>query len=139
MEPLKAAFSIKDYLFEKVFISNSKDQKKGISIDFKPRGVFYLETKTYELILDFKAFQKDIGIENPHIDITFVANFEFNNVNNVNEIPDYFYKNSIALLFPYIRAFVSTLTLQANSRVLILPTMNLSKLENPLRENTIEI
>ncbi|EXZ22215.1 pretranslocase subunit SecB family protein, partial [Bacteroides fragilis str. S13 L11] len=52
------------------------------------------------------------------------------------EIPNFFYPNSIAILFPYVRAFVSTLTLQANIKPILLPTLNLSSLQDTLRENT---
>ncbi|MBK7039827.1 MAG: protein-export chaperone SecB [Bacteroidetes bacterium] len=55
------------------------------------------------------------------------------------EIPTFFYKNCIAIIFPYLRAFLSTLTLQANVKPLILPLMNLSGLEKPLIENTVLI
>lgn len=44
----------------------------------------------------------------------------------------------MAILFPYIRAFVSTVTLQANVMPILLPTVNLSSLESRLRENTKE-
>ena len=47
-----------------------------------------------------------------------------------------FISNSIAILFPYVRAFVSTLTLQANIKPILLPTLNLSSLQDILRENT---
>ena len=30
------------------------------------------------------------------------------------DIPDYFYPNSLAIVFPYVRSFVSSVTLQAN-------------------------
>ena len=50
-----------------------------------------------------------------------------------------FYKNSLAIIFPYIRAFISTLTLQSNAGLIILPTLNLTHLEKPFRENTKEV
>ena len=52
------------------------------------------------------------------------------------EIPDFFYPNSLAIIFPYIRAFVSTLTLQANVRPIVLPTVNLMGLTDMLRKET---
>ena len=57
----------------------------------------------------------------------------------LNSIPSFFYKNAIAIMFPYVRAFISTLTLQANTKLLNLGLMNLSSLEKPLIENTIEL
>ena len=53
-----------------------------------------------------------------------------------NDIPGFFYPNSIAILFPYIRAFVSTLTLQANVTPIVLPTLNLTNLQEKLKKNT---
>lgn len=57
----------------------------------------------------------------------------------LKDIPDFFYANSIAIIFPYIRAFVSTLTLQANIPPIVLPTLNLSQLRTILRDNTQEV
>lgn len=48
-----------------------------------------------------------------------------------------FYANSIAIVFPYIRAFISTVTLQANLvSPILLPTMNLTSLGERLMNNT---
>lgn len=63
---------------------------------------------------------------------------DFENVSSFDEIPTYFYRNAIAIIFPYVRAFISTVTLQSNIPPVILPTMNLSSLESPLKENTIK-
>ncbi|HLO91987.1 MAG TPA: hypothetical protein VK172_12560 [Lentimicrobium sp.] len=75
----------------------------------------------------------------PFIKIDCVATYRFQEKLNFQDIPPYFYQNSIAILFPYVRAFVSTVTLQANIGPILLPTMNLSELESPLRDNTTEI
>lgn len=64
--------------------------------------------------------------------------FEFKNVETIEDIPDFFYKNSIAILFPYVRAYISLVTTQANVPGIILPTYNLSNLEEKLRNNTTE-
>ncbi|CAM4366664.1 hypothetical protein AQBE111736_13510 [Aquirufa beregesia] len=45
----------------------------------------------------------------------------------------------MAILFPYLRAFISLVTLQINIPPLILPTLNLSSLEADLRKNTFNI
>jgi preprotein translocase subunit SecB len=81
----------------------------------------------------------DINESIPKINIVFKAIFSFTGVEKLEDIPDFFYRNALAIVFPYIRSFVSTLTLQSNSKLIILPTMNLSKLEKPLREKTSTI
>ena len=76
--------------------------------------------------------------ENPFIKIRCRGSFAFENVNSFEESPDFFYVNSIAILFPYIRAYISLVTTQANVPGIILPTYNLSGLKDQLRENTIQ-
>ena len=52
------------------------------------------------------------------------------------DIPDFFNANSIAIVYPFIRAFVSTITLQAGLRLLVLPILNLNSLSATLKEQT---
>ncbi|MBQ2321387.1 MAG: protein-export chaperone SecB, partial [Bacteroidales bacterium] len=44
--------------------------------------------------------------------------------------------NSVAIIFPYIRAFVSTISLQANVNPIVLPTINLTGLTGELKRQT---
>lgn len=68
------------------------------------------------------------------------ASFQFSeDVIDIEDIPTYFYANSIAIVFPYLRAFISSLTIQANLKPMILPTMNLTSLSSPLKENVTVI
>ena len=67
-----------------------------------------------------------------------MGTFDFENVNKIEDIPSFFYRNSIAILFPYVRAYISLVTNQANIPALVLPTMNLVSLEKPLKENTTQ-
>ena len=57
----------------------------------------------------------------------------------IADIPEYFYPNSLAIVFPYVRAFVSTITLQANMQPVVLPTINLMGLTEELKEKTTVI
>ncbi|RZJ69804.1 MAG: hypothetical protein EOO49_16235 [Flavobacterium sp.] len=63
--------------------------------------------------------------------------FSFEEIDTFEEIPTFFYRNAIAIIFPYVRAFVSSVTALANITPLILPTYNLGDLEAPLREKSI--
>ena len=132
----KAAFSLEKYTFNKVKIDFDSNTRKELKIAFVPSGVFkQTETEsTFELKLVFSA-QDEVRSE-PFIVIECNSIFKFADNISFEEVPSFFYANSIAILFPYIRAFVSTVTLQANILPLVLPTMNLSSLEKPLRENT---
>lgn len=60
-------------------------------------------------------------------------------VDKTNDLNDLFYLNSIALLFPHIRAYITALTSLSGNAPLILPTLNISSLKDDLKENiTIE-
>ncbi len=133
----KASFSLKEYRFEKVNIDFTKKTSNELNIAFDPMGQFNIESSTFELSIIFNAFNDKS--DNSFVSIKCISVFEFENSIDFNEIPTFFYRNSIAIIFPYIRAFISTVTLQANIPPIILPTMNLSSLEKPLRQNTTQI
>ena len=131
-----ASFSLAKYNFDKVLIDYSLQTETEISLNFQPKGVFKQgsDSSVFELTFIFSATSK--GVDQPFTTIECKALFVFAEKISFDEIPSYFYGNSIAILFPYIRAFISTVTLQANYSPLVLPTMNLSSLEEPLRKNT---
>lgn len=137
----KASFSLKDYKFINVELDFSNIDFSSLELSIEPEGVFHNSTRFYELSFVFKA-NAEIKNKSEMKQIIFVkciAFFEFKEILKFEDIPDYFYPNSIAILFPYIRAFVSTLTLQANIPPIVLPTMNLLSLQEKLKTNTKEI
>ena len=134
----QAAFSLKGYKFDKVELNFDDIETGDFKLDIEPLGVFVEKDKSFVLTFVFKAIavnDKSMD-EKPVVKIRCVAVFDFKNVNCFKDIPQYFYSNSIAILFPYIRAFVSTVTLQANIPPMIIPTMNLSSLKAELEKNT---
>ncbi|WP_272151385.1 protein-export chaperone SecB [Tenacibaculum aiptasiae] len=128
----RAAFSLENYSFDKINIDYSNYSKETSDIDFQPSGEYFPEQGIYELKLVFIALSN----KKEFVRIECVAQFEFEDNISGEEIPTYFYRNSIAIIFPYIRSFVSTITLQANINPIILPTLNLSDLTETLREST---
>jgi preprotein translocase subunit SecB len=132
-----AVFSISNYQFDKVNIDLSNCKSKNLSLAFDVKGVYINESSTYELTFILKISNEE-DKENPFITVRCRGTFVFENVSNINEVPDFFYKNSIAILFPYVRAYVSLITTQANIPGIILPTLNLSALESILKKNTTQ-
>lgn len=132
----KASFSIERYYFDKVLIDLQHYTSDKLFVDFKPSGVFNAENSTYQLTFDFSALTSNENGVLPFVNIRCNGIFKFENVTSVDEIPSFFYRNSIAILFPYLRAYVSIITNQANTPPVVLPTMNLASLEKPLKENT---
>ncbi len=136
----KAAFSLIKYQFDKVNINLSNHLSNEISLvfDTKTKGVYEQKTSTFQLIFSIKAFNEN-NIENPFVEVECKGEFKFEEVASFEEIPNYFYGNCIAILFPYVRAYVSMITTQANVPSIILPTLNLSSLEDALKQNTTQL
>lgn len=129
----EAIFSLKGYSITKAVL-NLEDipTECTFDLDFEPSGLYESDKGSYILSLIFKAKCNDTEAVN----IKVQATYQFKDILKLNEIPSYFYSNSIAIIFPYIRAFVSTITLQANVVPIMLPTLNISALEDVLKSNT---
>lgn len=134
MNNKEVAFRLVNYKFTKATLIFDIPKDAEFVIDFKPSGKLKEIEGTYDLSFDtiVKCEKTDTII----VEVSCIAQFSFMDRIKFEEIPDFFYPNSLAILFPYIRAFVSTLSLQANSSPMILPTVNLMGLTEKLRDNT---
>ena len=131
------AFRLVKYWFEEAqFHLSYLPGEKKIDIDFQPSGVYQKDKGIYNLTFIFVAWEDNKSQEDFAVKVKCNAEFQFNGAIGLDEIPAFFYPNSIAIVFPYVRAFVSTLTLQANVQPMLLPTINLSSLQETLRKNT---
>ena len=130
----EVAFKLDTYRFQKASLNFDIPNKAELSINFMPSGKFYKKENRYELSFDVLVTCKDT--DSTVISVSCIASFIFTSEVTFNDIPDFFYPNSLAILFPYIRAFVSTISLQANVSPIILPTVNLMGLTGKLRKNT---
>jgi preprotein translocase subunit SecB len=139
----KAAFSLEDIYFQNFsFACSSENRAPKVVLDFWPTGKFSSGQSLFELTLDFNAFDKNDkgGMQaKPIVSCKFIALFKFIEINQLEDIPSYFYKNSTAIVYPFLRSFVSTLTLQAGWNIMMLPLLNLSILEDDLKRNTINV
>lgn len=134
----KAAFSLSRFKFKKFSFDDAVLNIEGGKAQFhlNTSGTFISSVSEYLLELDFITSDPEFANE-PIISVTLEAFFAFNDsVKSVEEIPDYFFSNSIAILYPYLRSFISSMTVQANDQPIILPAMNLTKLAVPLKEKT---
>lgn len=130
----EVAFSLKTYKFSKASLDFNIPNNANLTVSFNPIGTYSQSTGVYHLYFDVLVECKETNSN--VIKVTCEASFEFNQSLKLEEIPVFFYPNSLAILFPYVRAFVSTLSLQANVRPVMLPTINLMGLTETLRKNT---
>ncbi len=132
----KAAFTLESFKFKKFSFDDFNivsEEDSLITID--PEGIYSPSTNEFELTIIFRAF-KGQDESKVSIYVEQAAVFKFVEDTPFDQIPSYFYSNAIAIIFPYLRAFVTNLTVQANDRILVLPTLNLSNLAEPLKKKS---
>lgn len=131
----EAVFSLKSYSIVKATLNLEEIPNEcTFELDFKPSGEYNSDNGCFTLSLVFRAIYNG---EVEAVNIKVIAAYQFKDILKLDEIPSYFYSNCIAIVFPYVRAFVSTITLQANVTPIMLPTLNISALEDVLRKHTI--
>lgn len=129
----RALFSLTSYFFDEVTLNlHNINKDSEIEMKFSPSGKYNQERNTFMLQFAFDGLSEEETV----VHVNCVASFEFKDPVSFDAIPDFFYGNCIAILFPYIRSMVSTLTLQANINPMILPTMNLISLKEVLKANS---
>lgn len=137
MEIKKAAFNLSSYEIQQVRMNFLSSSNNELNVSFDVNGEFNPKESTFFLFISFSGYDAtDESKQNELIFLRLKSTFQFENVNTIEQIPEYFYRNAIAILFPYLRSFVSNITLQSNSKTIILPLMNLSSLAPQLQENT---
>lgn len=116
------------YVVNKIIFKNNDSFKQGserMSIDFNIRKEIVKNNNNMEVKLITQIFSKAEENNYPfEMEVVLTGYFtEINNEEDVNFEP-----NAIAILYPYIRAIVSTYTASANVSPLILPAINVNKL-----------
>ena len=137
VEATNAIFSFQNFKVTKFSYDETYHADNNLRIGFNPQGKYIKETGVFELTLNVITHDKDDTAKRV-FELTSIGFFKFENKVPFNEIPQFFYRNAIAIMFPYIRAFISTLTLQANTKLLRLNLMNLEGLEKNLVDSSVE-
>lgn len=135
MQGSQATFSLVNYRFERIVVQSSFFLPQGaMRLDFAPSCKFDKAAKIAHLRFGVKVSSGDI-VE-PFCFVECVGAFKIDG----DAIPEFFYTNSIAILYPYVRAMVGLVCLQANfGSAVVLPTLNLSGLAGFLKDNTTEV
>ena len=117
MEKYKSMLIFQKYVVDKVIFERNND------FDFSQKAK-----------IEFSINKKTDKTENNYpfeMEVSITGFFEIEN--DSKEID--FEPNAIAILYPYIRAIVSTYTASANVSSLILPVINVNKLIEDQEEN----
>lgn len=127
MEQLKSMLIFEKYVVNKVIFERNENYDLGQKpkIEFSiTKSVNKIDNKM-EVSINTKVFENAKENNYPfEMEVQVTGFFEIEgNVKNINFEP-----NAVAILYPYIRAIVSTYTANANVNALILPPINVNSL-----------
>lgn len=126
-------FSINKTIFER------KDTKsiKSLSLKFNPSGRFVKDTGEFELYLDI-IIKDNNDILN--IEVMSAGHFVLIGEHKEEMIKSYLFLNAPAILFPYIRSYIATLSILSGlNSPITLPTLNMTNIGKELEKNTVFI
>jgi preprotein translocase subunit SecB len=130
----KSSFQFQGYKVLKSLIELNGINNEELTLNFEPKGVLNNVHNTFTLEMLVHIFD-----EAKNINIEVIFEGEYNIVERDDNLKSFLFTNAPAILFPYIRAFISTLTALSGSSQITLPTMNLSNLKDKLSNNLTEI
>lgn len=131
MEQKEAAFKFEGYKIIRSYIEipQDGDSNKKLIINIKPSGL--RKEDVFNLKLEVKIRDKEESVK---VDVDIVATFKFSNIPE-DKLGSYFLSNAPAIVFPYVRAYISALSSLSGIKTVILPTLNMSELAQELAEN----
>lgn len=131
----KSSYQFVDYIIRKSILLQTKSVTPDkLNIKIIPSGIINKETSQFQLFLELIVSEEG---EKPFINVEVIGLFKYQG--NVHDVKNFLFMNSSALLFPYIRAYITSLTALSGQDALTLPTMNLTSMKDELEENTVFI
>lgn len=124
----KSALNFEKYVVDTIYykINNKYNhQKKEVELPFSFDSKKIIDGNKMQIDLSINIFENS-EINNYPFEMRVVLKGYFSLEGDLKNIQK-FERNAIAILFPYLRAIVSTYTANANITTVILPAMNINK------------
>ena len=112
------------------------DLNGKLDLSIVPSGIYVEAEGTYQLTLELKVSDDKKGFS---IEAKAIGFFKIKKGEDEEVLNNYFYTNAPAIIFPYVRSYISAITALSNLETVNLPIMNLTNLKSTLKENTIRI
>ncbi|RYY07263.1 MAG: protein export chaperone secb [Sphingobacteriaceae bacterium] len=132
----EASIQFINFLVKESHLSFKEPGKQKIAVTFSAKGYIFKEISQFHLQLEVTINEEEGKFE---IHLETESIFEYPKNANLE-----FYKNSLfivnapAIVFPYLRAYITNLTALSGIPVLTIPTFNLSNLGESLKNNIVE-
>lgn len=125
----KARFRFVEYLFKETSIKlTGEDISDDVEFGIEPNGIFEEDNKMFILTLNVLVKDKKSSLE---VKMTVTGKFEYE-TNDKQELVPYLGFNAPAIMFPYIRAYITNITALGGMSPIILPTLNMESVGKEL-------
>lgn len=125
----KARFRFVEYLFKEMSIKlTGEDISDDVEFGIEPNGIFEEDNKMFILTLNVLVKDKKSSLE---VKMTVTGKFEYE-TNDIQELVPYLGFNAPAIMFPYIRAYITNITALGGMSPIILPTLNMESVGKEL-------
>lgn len=130
-----SGFQFKDFVITKsVILRNSVESKYNYDFEIEPSGIIDLKGQSFQLGLDFVLQDEKNSFM---LQIESIGFFSFSG--DFEEIRPYFLVNAPAIMFPYLRSYISAMTALSGLDTITIPTLNLTSLKEKLEDRITEI
>ena len=130
-----AAFRFANFKITKSDFDFSLERGANLNINFNLSGEHYVKTNVFKLVIETLVNNQK---EEILIRVLSESMFNFSGIED-KDLMNYFVGNAPAIVFPYVRAYIATLTTLSGHSSLLLPTLNLSNLSKDLEEHITQI
>ena len=131
-ENVNSIFKFEQYIVKSIdFNYNLDSDEEDYEVDFSVNpNVITVGTEHLIVELEIKVFDKPDKAYPFRLNVEIVGFFECENCEENDIDIEEFKPNAVAILYPYARALVTSITANANTNPMILPTINTNKLLN---------
>lgn len=128
-----ASFRFDRYVISSSEIKIEDNTTSEWNLDINPRGKLSMQAGEFVLFLD-------IHVYNQTVDMKFMLKgfFSFDLEQDEKELRDFITINAPAILFPYLRAYVTTVCTLSGAKAIVLPTLNMMRIYEELKDNIEE-
>lgn len=128
-------FKLDNFIITESQISRKPISKKmKFDLQFDPSGIIHEKTKIFELVLKVSVSEKSDRFK---AKVEAHGFFSFKDVPGELKITDLFYLNAPAIIYPYIRAYISSLTALSGMEAITIPVLTMGGLRKELEANTV--
>ncbi len=129
----QASIQFLNFVVKESHIVFNKAGDYKIDINFNPTGTVIKSLNQFILKIIISITDRNNGF---NVNLSTEAVFSYSSETDVEEnIKKLFSVNAPAIVFPYIRAYIASLTALSGMPLLTLPTLNLSQLGELLKKN----